>query len=60
MSVEYLCIGPGVHHPSGTFILRGGVHHLSGISIQSGGHTPPQWNIFPQGGGYTTPVEYLF
>ena len=49
----------GVHHLSGIFILRGGVHHLSGISIQRGGRTPPQWNIFPQGGGHTTSVEYL-
>ena len=51
--------GGGGHHLSGIFILRGGVHHLSGISIQRGGRTPPQWNIFPQGGGYTTSVEYL-
>ena len=35
------------------------MHHFSGISIQRGGRTPPQWNIFPQGGGYTTSVEYL-
>ena len=58
-SLEHFSIGGGVHHLSGIFILRVGVHHLSGISIHRGGRTPPQWNIFPEGGGYTTSVEYL-
>ena len=44
--MEFLCIGRGVHHLSGIFILRGG-------------GTPPKWNIYPEGGGYTTSVEYL-
>ena len=47
-----------------------GVHHRSGIFMQMEGGTPPQWNIYPQGGahlsgifiprgGYTTSVEHL-
>ena len=51
--------GGGVHHSSGIFILTGGVHHLSGTFILGGGGTPPQWNIYPKWGAYTTSVEYL-
>ena len=27
--------------------------------LSRGGCKPPQWNIFPEGGVYTTSVEYL-
>ena len=35
-----------------------GVHHRSGTFIDMGGGTPPQWNVYREG-GYTTSVEHL-
>ena len=57
--MEYLC-RRGVHSNSVEYLSTwGGVHHLGGIFIHGGGK-PPQWNIYPEGGGgYTTSMEYF-